>query len=357
MQAEPKTPEKIPRFNLETQWSYQHVFLVPSKVFLLLGGVVAVIISLHSLQNGFHLLGLAFPFLITHLGLPSEEFLIGFAIATTQTIPQGSELPVVVVEVEVMHGMTSGSVHNRAVGDILAIMNEDSPEVDEGKEEDIGHFLQGEEEGEHMVWHTLGPAVQGVESVGGVRARHDPFVMRLVEGFVDARVVKATVDPVDEEIGEEDEEGELQDAVIREGLLGNGVIELGVAPDFQNKERRSQQGHWGHGAHGLLHFHGDLVSQELGVVVGGFVPDEDIRERRNHEVDQESKDPGLVLMKNHNRWCQGGRRIPSDQEEAGELAVDVISRPRTEIGIFGGFEMNQLGGWLVDKRFSCPEQG
>lgn len=237
---------------------------------------MAVIISLHSLQNGFHLLGLAFPFLITHLGLPSEELLIGFAVATTQTIPQSSELAVVVVEVEVMHSVTGGSVHNRAVGDVLAIMDENSPEVDEAKKKDIGHFLQREEEGENVVWNTLGPAVQGVESVGGERARHDPFVVRLVEGFVDSRMVKATMDPVDEEIGEEDEEWELQDAVIRERLLGNGVIELGVAPDFQNKERRSQQRHWGHGAHGLLHFHGDLVPQELGVVVGGFVPDENI---------------------------------------------------------------------------------
>lgn len=318
---------------------------------------MAVIISLYSLQNGFHLLSLAFPFLVTHLSLPPEEFLIGFAVATTQTIPQGSELAVVVVEVEVMHCMTGGAVHNRTVGDVFAIMNKDSPEVDEAKKENISHFLQREKEGEHVVWHTLGPAVQGVESVGGVRARHDPFVVRLVKGLVDSRVVKATVNPVDEEIGEEDEEWELQNAVIREGLLGNGVIEFGVAPNFQNKERRSQQGHWGHGAHGLLHFHGNLVSQELGVVVGGFVPDEDIRKRRNDEVDEETKDPGIVSVENHNRWRQGIRRIPSDQEEAGELAVDVIPRPCTEVGIFGGFKMNQLGGWLVDERFSCPEQG
>jgi hypothetical protein len=93
------------------------------------------------------------------------------------------------------------------------------------------------------------------------------------------------------------------------------------------------------------------------VIVGGLVPDEDIRQRRNDEVHEETENPGLALMKKHNGWRQGFWRIPSDQEEAGELTVHIIPRPCAKVGIFGGFEMNQLGGWLIDERFGCPEQG
>lgn len=182
--------------------------------------------------------------------------------------------------------MAGGTVHHGAVGDVLAIMDEDSPEVDEAEQENIGQLLKREDEWEDVVRHTLRPAVQGVESVRSVRARHDPLVVRLVQCPVNAGVVQASVDPVDEEIGEADEERELQDTVVRERLLGDGIIEFGVSSDFQNKEWGSHESHWGHGAHGLLDFHGDLVLEEFGVLVGGFVPDEDVREGGDNEVNE-----------------------------------------------------------------------
>lgn len=50
-------------------------------------------------------------------------------------------------------------------------------------------------------------------------------------------------------------------------------------------------------------------------------------------------------------------RIPSDQEKAGELAVDVIPRPGTEIGILGGFQVKHLSGGLIDKWLGRAEEG
>ncbi len=50
--------------------------------------------------------------------------------------------------------------------------------------------------------------------------------------------MQAPVDEVDEAVGEEEEEGELQEVVPGEGRFGGGVVELGVAADFGEEEGR-----------------------------------------------------------------------------------------------------------------------
>lgn len=132
-----------------------------------------------------------------------EKFNIRFPIAATQTIPDSRELAVVEVEIEVVHSMAGGTVDDGGVRDVFAVMNQDSPDVDEDKKEDIGKFLQGEQEGENVVGDTLSVAVDGVEGMGGVRAWHNPFVVGLMQVLIDEGVVKAAVDPVDEEVGED----------------------------------------------------------------------------------------------------------------------------------------------------------
>ena len=179
------------------------------KVFLLIGGVAAVIVSLNRLEDRLHLLGLAAPFFLTHLGLTTEQLLVGLAVTATKTVPERCELPVVVVEVQVMHGVASGSIYNWAVGNVLSVMDEHRPEVDKAEENDVGQFLQREDERKHMIRHTLRPAVEGVEGVGGVWARHNPLVVRLMKSLVDTWVVEAAVNPVNEEVREEDKQREL----------------------------------------------------------------------------------------------------------------------------------------------------
>ena len=211
------------------------VFVV-SKVLLLVRRVTAIVFSLDILENSLHLLSLTLPLLVTHFGLATEKLLVGLAVAATQTVPEGSELAVVVIEVQVVHGVAGCTVHDGTVGNVLAVVNEDSPEVDEPEQENVGHLLQGEEEGEDVVGHTLGPAVERMESVRGVGTGHDPLVVRLVECLVDAGVVQAAVDPVDKEIGEAYEEGELDEAVEWERLFSDGVVEFGISADLKNKE-------------------------------------------------------------------------------------------------------------------------
>lgn len=258
---------------------------------LFLSQVLAVILTLNVLKDSLHLLGLSLPLFLVHLCLTAEKFFVGLPVATPHAVPQGGELSIVVVEVEMVHGVTGGSVDHRAVGNVFTIVDQDGPEVDETEKENVGKLLERENEREQVVGHTLRPTVHRVESMRREGARHDPLVVRFVQGLVDQRVVQATVNPVDAKIGERDEQRELYKAVAPERLIRERVIEFGVTTNFRDQERRSEERHNGHRLHGLLDFHGNLVLEKFRVMDGRLVPDKDVGEGGANEVCDQTENP------------------------------------------------------------------
>lgn len=127
-----------------------------------------------------------------------------------------------------------------------------------------------------MVRHTLCEAIQRVESMACVWGRHDPFVMGFVKNFVNLWVVQASVDPVDEEIGKDNKQGELQVVIEGKWLIGQIVVEFSVATDLAEKEGRGENSHDWERIHGLAYFEGDLVLEIFRVGKCGVVEDEDI---------------------------------------------------------------------------------
>lgn len=82
-----------------------------------------------------------------------------------------------------------------------------------------------------------------MKRVGGVGCGHDPFVVGLVEGFIDTGVVEAAVYPVDAKVGKADEEGKLEVVIESEGRVRGCVVEFSVSTDFKEKERSGTDGH------------------------------------------------------------------------------------------------------------------
>jgi len=227
-----------------------------------------------------HLSGLAVPLVGRVLGLLLEELLVGHSVRSSQTVPERRVLAVVVVEVQVVHGVARRAVQDRAVGYVLAIVDQDGPDVDEGEERDVGEFLERKDEWEDVVWDALGEAVEWVEGVRCVRRWHDPFVVRLVETLVDHWMVQAAVDPVDAEVGEDEEEWQLQQVVPSVHsppcALRNRIVHLGITANFGEEEGHRTYRHDGHGFHRLLNLHPDLVLEELWVFESGLIEDKDI---------------------------------------------------------------------------------
>ena len=115
-----------------------------------------------------------------------------------------------------------------------------------------------------MVGEALSVAIERVECVRGVGRRHDPLVVRLVEALVDERVMQSAVDPVNAEVGEHEEEGELHDVVPHARGVFETVVYLGVAANLEEEERGGEDGHYGEGDVGLAHLETDLVLEYLG---------------------------------------------------------------------------------------------
>lgn len=179
----------------------------PLLCLLGLGGlkVCSVIGALYFLDHLLHLLALLLPLLLRHVLFLVEHALIGLPVAATESVPEGGVLAVVVVEGQVMNGVASSAVDHRIVTHELAVVNQDGPKVDEHEQEDKGNLLEGKQEGEDVVRQTLSGTIEGVEGVGGKWSRHNPLVVRLMQAFIDERMVQPTVDPVNAEVGEHEE--------------------------------------------------------------------------------------------------------------------------------------------------------
>ena len=102
-------------------------------------------------------------------------------------------------------------------GRLKSLTDEDSPEVDEDEEGNICEFLQWEYEGEDVIWYTLRKSIHGVEGVASIRGWHDPFVMRFVQRPVHHGMMQSSVDPVDAQIRETNEQWKLKKVVESKG--------------------------------------------------------------------------------------------------------------------------------------------
>lgn len=125
----------------------------------------------------------------------------------------------------------------------MALTNEDCPEVDEGEESNICEFLEREDERKDVVWYTLGEAVHRVEGVAGIGRGHDPFVMRFVQNPVNLGIMQAPVNPVDTQIGEGNEQWELEEVVDSKWSVRRSVVEFPIATNFKQEEWRGENCH------------------------------------------------------------------------------------------------------------------
>lgn len=84
------------------------------------------------------------------------------------------------------------------------------------------------------------------------------------------------VDPIDEEVGEQDEERELQVAVQRERRIRRSIVEFGVAAHLAEEKGRREDGHDRQRFQSLADFEPHLILEVFRMRESGMVEDEDI---------------------------------------------------------------------------------
>jgi len=171
---------------------------------------------------------------------------------------------------------SNGRTETRYMGSRLTY--EDRPDINEDEERDVRKLLQWEDVWKDVIRYTLRKAIQWMESMARIRRGHDPLMMRFVQSLINQWVVQTPMDPIDEEIGEQDKEGELDDAVERERSVRGRVVKFSIAKDFAEEDGGGEYSHQWDGGEGLLDLLTDLVLEVFGVCEGCVVENEDVGE-------------------------------------------------------------------------------
>ena len=103
------------------------------------------------------------------------------------------------------------------------------------------------------------------------------------------------MDPVDEEVGEEEKERELKIVVEGERCLSGGVVQLCIAPYLRCEEGSGQNCHYGHRRHCLLHLKSNLVLEVLRVLEGIVVEYEEVGEGCADVIHDKAEDPAAKV--------------------------------------------------------------
>ena len=143
-----------------------------------------------------------------------------------------------------------------------------------------------------MIWHALRKAVHGMEGMTSVRCRHDPFVVWLMECLINPRMMQPSMNPINTEIGEADEQWELYVVVNTERCIGGRIVQFSVASNFGEETWSGEDSHDGHGDHGLCDFESHLVFEVFWVGERRVIEYEKIGERGADEIDNQAEDPG-----------------------------------------------------------------
>jgi len=121
------------------------------------------------------------------------------------------------------------------------------------------------------------------------RRGHNPFMMRFMQPLVYERVVQPPMNPIDEKVGEQDEEGELNDVVEQERSVRGRVVKFSMAADFAEKAGCGQESYERDGGKGLLDLEADLVLEIFRMCEGCVVENEEVGEGCAAEIDDSAE--------------------------------------------------------------------
>jgi hypothetical protein len=255
--------------------------------------VFAVLVALDLLDHLVNCLGLLSPLALAHFELLLKQLVVWLSVASTKAVPQCRVLAVVVVEVKMMDGVARSTIDESGVVRILAIVDQDSPDVDKDEKGDGCDFGHGKQEGKYVVGQSLSIAVEWVESVRRKGSRHDPLVVRLMYILVHTWMVQAPVNPVNAEVCKDEEEGVLCPGVPICRTFVCCIVQLRVAAHFSQEPGHGQNCHYWEGDVGLLHLELDLVLEVSRVVECRLVKNEKVGESGEKEVHNYTKEPAI----------------------------------------------------------------
>ena len=150
-------------------------------------------------------------------------------VGSTDAVPDGRVLSVVVAEVHVVNGVVASAVQERATK-VDLVVDADGPYVDAEEHCQEQPVVNREQIDGDVVRDPLTEPVHRVERVAAVRRGVAVRVVGLVDQFVNKWMVQATVRPVHQAVGEGKEGAETEDEV-NPTILVNVLVDFAVATE------------------------------------------------------------------------------------------------------------------------------
>lgn len=126
----------------------------------------------------------------------------------------------------------------------VTIMNGNGPDIDQDVQTQVHHLVQGEDERVYVVWQTLKEAVHGVKGMACEGSSDLPDVMRLMDVLIHKPVMKASVDPVDQHVSEEEEGQHTDDKLIpATGEASDVIVQLAIPAQLQQEQHDRGDAH------------------------------------------------------------------------------------------------------------------
>jgi hypothetical protein len=154
--------------------------------------------------------------------------------------------------------------------------------------------------------------------------------------LVDQRVVFGSMNPVDEKVGEDDENWKLEVIVPQARAIFGRIVHLGVTSHLGDEEWNGEDSHYRQRPQCLLDLERDLILEVFGMVEGILVKNEHVRKSSKSEVNDGTKEPRRTLVslcRQLFRVVPTQQNVPSYQKEAYCLTCNVIPWPRTAVGV------------------------
>lgn len=151
----------------------------------------------------------------------------GVLVGTEHAVAPGEVLAVVVLEVAVVHVVVSSAVDNLPIGKGDAVVDRGSPDSHGNEEDEVRELVHGHKVGHDPVRPRLRPGVERVERKGREGAWEDERVVELVHWAVEEVAVQSVVDPIDEEIRNDEENDD------RERPIGNRERQVVEVVEFE----------------------------------------------------------------------------------------------------------------------------
>lgn len=265
-----------------------------SSAFLGLLGSVDSVVDISSLNNvldGLHLLNLDLPGGWRLLLALVEQLLVRFSVRIADSVPQRGELTIVVVEVQVMHSVTCGTVNHWVSGQVLTVMDHHGPEVHKREQDQITELVKWEKEWVDVIWQGLTVTINWVEGMRCKWSCNQPLVMWLMKHLVNTWPVKPSMDQVDTKVGKHDERWVLPEDRIPTTTDGINIpIKLRVTLQLEEEPWHRESNHLWDRGEGHFHLKGHLVLQVSWMVEDGLVKDKQVTQGSHAEVEGPAKD-------------------------------------------------------------------